>query len=468
MKHINHFASFLANVVNLNITRLDQLNRSFFAIEAFLNDSNYQPQIIRLYKHGSWAHQTIIRPLDDRPFDADVILFVRPVEGWAAADYVSELARTFEASSRYADKVRRYPYCVTLEYAGDRKMDIAPCVVDREQGGTNEVCNRRENVFQVSKPEEYTTWLRNKNSISGGNSFRKVTRLSKYLRDYKGTFTCPSFLFTTLLGDRIHDGDLYGEDFSDVPTSLRTLFRRLDDWLQGSPYPPHVPNPVLPAEDQASGWTEEQYRNFCNAIHRYRTWIDAAFDEQDSGQSIELWQRIFGDAFGVVRKPAIAMEAKATDAAIQGDDVDLLKARGLQMVPMEILEPDHRKPPRWPLARINLPANVSGYLVDANGAPLRTVLSGEPVACSQSIRFDAKLGGVEPSEAYRTMWRVTNTGASARRAGKLRGDFEGSDRPHSRGETLSYRGIHQVEAYILSVLDNQIVGFSQPFYVVVE
>ena len=98
MKHLNHFSAFLENVVNLNSTRLDQLDNSFVAIEGFLKDSNYLPKIIRLYKHGSWAHQTIIRPLDGRPFDADAILFVRPVQGWAAADYVDQLARTFEAS----------------------------------------------------------------------------------------------------------------------------------------------------------------------------------------------------------------------------------------------------------------------------------------------------------------------------------------------------------------------------------
>ena len=468
MKHLNHFSAFLENVVNLNSTRLDQLDNSFVAIEGFLKDSNYLPKIIRLYKHGSWAHQTIIRPLDGRPFDADAILFVRPVQGWAAADYVDQLARTFEASPRYADKVKRYPYCVTLEYAGDRKMAIAPCVVDRLYAGSNEVCNRRNNTFQDSRPEEYTSWLRGKNSISGNNSFRKVTRLAKYLRDYKGTFTCPSFLFTTLLGERIHEGDRHGNDFSDVPTSLRTLFRRLDDWLQGHHYPPHVPNPVLPAEDQASEWTEEQYRNFRNAIHRYRQWIDAAFDEQDSTQSIELWRRILGDSFAVLRKPTVAMEAGLAGADVQLDDVDVLKTGGLQMVPLEILEPGHRKQPQWPLANFRLPATISGYLVDAAGAPSRVVRSGEPMQPNQDIRFEAKLGGLAPNHTYRTMWRVTNTGAVARRAGKLRGDFVGSDQPHSRRETLSYRGVHQVEAFVLSTTDNQIVGFSQPFYVVVE
>ncbi|MBP2479749.1 hypothetical protein J3A72_000025 [Stenotrophomonas sp. PvP093] len=467
MKNLNHFNSFLANVVNLNSTRLDQLENSFAAIEVFLRNSNYVPRIVRLYKHGSWAHQTIIRPLDGRPFDADVILFVRPVEGWTAADYVDQLARTFESSPRYADKVRRYPYCVTLEYAGDRKMDIAPCVIDRLYPDSKEVCNRRDNAFQASMPEEYTSWLRDKNSISGNNSFRKVTRLAKYLRDYKGTFTCPSFLFTTLLGERIHEVDRYGNDFSDVPTSLRTLFRRLDDWLQENYYPPHVPNPVLPAEDQASEWSEEQYRNFRNAIHRYRQWIDAAFDEQDSDQSIELWRRIFGDSFALVRQPVIAMEAGLVDADAQLDDVEALRIGGLQMVPVEVLEPGHRQQPPWPLANFRLPASVSGYLVDAAGIRLRTVRSGEPMAPNQDIRFEAKLGGVQPNDTYRTMWRVTNTGEAARRVRNLRGGFDHSDQPHSRRETLSYRGVHQIEAFILNA-DGQIVGFSQPFYVAIE
>jgi hypothetical protein len=63
---------------------------------------------------------TIIRPVDDGEFDADLLVMVDPVEGWTAADYVEELGRVFAGSGTYADKTKVWDYCVTITYAGRR------------------------------------------------------------------------------------------------------------------------------------------------------------------------------------------------------------------------------------------------------------------------------------------------------------------------------------------------------------
>ena len=76
MKNSSFFDAFLADVVNLNDTRIDQLDNSFEAIKKFIRGSDYSPKLVSFYKHGSWAHRTIIRPLEGNPFDADVIMFV--------------------------------------------------------------------------------------------------------------------------------------------------------------------------------------------------------------------------------------------------------------------------------------------------------------------------------------------------------------------------------------------------------
>ncbi len=68
---------------------------------------------------------------------------VDPVEGWTAADYVEELGRVFAASGTYADKTKVWDYCVTITYAGDRRIDLAPCVVGRQWEGSIEVCGIR-------------------------------------------------------------------------------------------------------------------------------------------------------------------------------------------------------------------------------------------------------------------------------------------------------------------------------------
>jgi hypothetical protein len=160
------------------------------------------------------------------------------VAGWTAADYVEKLYSVFRASGRYRDIVSRNTRCVVLDYANDFHLDVVPCMQDiNGETRTFWVCNRQTNNFERTAPEKYNDWLATQNTITTGNSLRKCTRLIKYLRDIKTTFPIKSILLTTLLGPQVRS--LYPQtekkEFPDVPTALRTLFRRLDDYLQARP-----------------------------------------------------------------------------------------------------------------------------------------------------------------------------------------------------------------------------------------
>jgi hypothetical protein len=169
VKLVAHFDTFLADVVNLNDTRLNQLNDSVESIKTFVRGSSWKPKIRGFAPQGSWAHKTIIKPVSGRPFDADILVYVDPVNGWTAKSYIDELYNVFRESGTYKDKVQRFSHCVTIEYAGERKIDIAPCVKDR-QGWTNwEVCNRVTDEFEKSNPLDYTNWLVQRNTWSASN-----------------------------------------------------------------------------------------------------------------------------------------------------------------------------------------------------------------------------------------------------------------------------------------------------------
>lgn len=470
MKHTASFDDFLKDVVNLNTTRLNLLDESFEAIKKFIRSSTYKAKISSYYRHGSWAHQTIIRPVDGRAFDADIVMFVQPVDGWDACDYINELARLFEGSSTYKDKVRRYSHCVTIEYAGERKMDIAPCVLGRVTEETVEVCNRITNAFEKSAPEDYTTWIRGKNTISGRNHLRKITRLLKYVRDTKETFTCPSFLFTTLLGSQLDasDKDSDAHALKDLPSALTTVMRRLDDWLQARPSIPFVSNPALLDENQATVWDDTKYQNFRAQMHRYRGWIDDALAEENDTESLKKWRRVFGDDFAKTK--VVKEEASASDRALATlDDVDIARERGLSALPPEVAAPSWRRSPSWRVANVQMTATVAAWLSPyEHGRLLKRVASGDGLQPNQYLRFEARLLGGADMSGYRTEWRVTNTGPVARTSGKLRGGFVPSSPAHTRWEQLTYRGVHMVEAFVIRVSDEYQVAVSKPFYVVIE
>lgn len=480
MKLITYFDDFLKDTVNLNQTRVNLLENSIESIKIFMKGSGWKPEIIEFKPQGSWAHKTIIKPFKDYPFDADLIAYVKPVDGWTAQDYINNLYKEFQGSGIYKEKTRRYSHCVTIEYAGERKIDIAPCVKERIYPETYEVCNRISNEFEKSMPGDYTDWLINKNSISGKNNLRKVTRLLKYMRDIKTNFTCPSFLLTTLLGERISYLDSINNPFTDVPTSLKILIGRLDDWLQANPTKPTVRNPVLYEEIQSNAWDETKYSNFRSKINLYREWIDDAYDESDKEESIGKWRRVFGDDFAAeetASKAACVSESAASElsgrslVSAGSDLVTLVKDLGSIALPKGFNRLPHMHRPKWSASSgAGLTVRVSAYLYTSkNGQSIRQIKSLEPLQSCYWIKFSASNGsGLPfPSEHY-VMWRVTNTDKAAQKAKALRGEFYESGNNNSRWELLQYRGVHIVEAFLIRKATEVMLGKSDPFYVVIE
>lgn len=479
MKLHEHFKTFLDDHVNLNSTRISLLESSVEAVKTAVKACSWGPEIVSFAPQGSWAHQTVIKPLSGKEFDADLLVFVKPKEGWTAKDYVNKLATALEGNSTYEDKVRRYSHCATIEYVGERRIDIAPCVVDRLYAGQFEVCNRVADSFEASAPAAYTDWVRDKNSIAGGNDLKKVTRLLKYLRDIKGNFTCPSFLFTTLLGYRVDASDKDTEAFADLTTTLKTLVGRLDDWLQAHPTVPYVANPVLLSENQSRNWDQTQYSNFRDKINLYRGWIDEAYDEADRDESIGKWQRVFGDRFAVgeaIEAARVSESVAKSAGALVGaghfrDLVEMVKVIGARAIPARFVKLPYVRRPGWRLAANQLTVKVSAALYTGEyGTRLGAVSSVEPLHPGYWVKFTAanSMGVPFPSD-YKVKWRVTNTDKAAYEAHQLRGDFYDSDSlGASRMEHLKYRGVHFVEAFLVRKSDKRLVGQSQPFYVVIE
>ena len=477
MKLHEHFKVFLVDHVNLNPTRLGLLENSIVAVENAVRALEWGPKILFFAPQGSWAHETIIKPQSGQPFDADLLVHVEAKEGWTPKDYVNELASKLGRLPAYEGKVRRFSHCATIEYAGERKIDIAPCVVNRQYAGQYEVCNRVTDQFEASAPGAYTDWVKGKNGVAGGNDLKKVTRLLKYMRDIKGNFTCPSFLLTTLMGLQVYESDRDSAQFADLTTTLKTLVGRLDDWLQARPTVPTVPNPKLPQENQAGGWDQTQYSNFRDKVNLYRGWIDDAFAEQDRDESIGKWQRVFGESFAAGEAKQAAERVSETSvggALVPGgrfrDLVEKVKALGAAAVPGRLRQLPHVRRPTWRRASDQHTVRVGAVLRSGQyGNTLRAIQSAEPLQPDHWIRFSATGShGIPFTDDYKVQWRVTNTDKVASRAGALRGEFYPSDDGASRSERLQYRGVHFVEAFLIRKRDNRLVGQSEPFYVVIE
>lgn len=322
MKLITKFSEFLDNTVNLNQSRIDTLTSRTATIENFVRGSDYGVKIKTFSTQGSWAQKTIIKPVSSKKeFDADMVVFVHEKEGWQPRDYIEKLYSQFKQSTTYANIVGRKSRCVTIDYSGDFHLDVVPVVICENWllPATYQVCNRNTNEFELTDGDGFKNWWKDKDKLVSNYRLIKTARLIKYLRDTKTTFSCKSILLTTLIGNTIDDGDIsifsstLEDGFEDVPSTLRTVIGRMDDYLQGQSTRPDVKNPILKTESFTRNWTEDQYQNFQRVIHTYRVWIDEAYSESDREESVRKWRKLFGDKFApdVVLKASAAAESRS-------------------------------------------------------------------------------------------------------------------------------------------------------------
>ena len=297
MKHDSYFNDFLKDYVNLNKDRLGTLNQRVETITNFLKGKldDYR----KYSSQGSFAHGTIIKPIQDSDeFDADILVFINDQDFDPKkynVDYVKIVHELFKKESNYKGIVRLKTRCVTIDYAGEFSIDIVPCI---EHNGDTYICNRTDKKYEQTDGDGYKNWLSDKNKITTGNYLKKSTRLFKFLRDHKKNFSVKSILLTTMLGDLINESDKDSKDVSSLPQTFKTLFNRLNDFLQRHPTMPTIKNPVLSCEDFNRKWDETKYQNFRNKIEIYNNKVNSAFDEKNHNESVKKWRELFGDDFG--------------------------------------------------------------------------------------------------------------------------------------------------------------------------
>ena len=254
--------------------------------------------------------------------------------------------------------------------------------------------------------------------MAGNNNLIKAIRLCKYLRDFKQTFSVKSILLTTLLASRITlSEELFGTDnFKDLPMSLKTLFNRLDDWLDEQDEMPIVNNPVDDSENFNRHWDEKKFQNFKNQVKKYNGWINTAYHEMDKEESIKGWRKVFGDKFA----PEVAVNATATQKSL----------------------PSHCEKLRWPMVNSPQKLNVKAVLQkDKSSCSIGDLASYKTIPKHHWVRFNVK-GVLDHGTSI--FWQVVNTGSEAANNDCLRGRFfEGST---ILKESTLYKGTHWVEA----------------------
>ena len=291
MKHNEEFADFLRDHVNLNQSRIDQLEEHISAVTGYLR--NNHDGFRRTDKQGSHALGTIIRPVkEDDEYDADLLAIVDK-SGDKPAPYVDRLYSTLQGSDRYKDKIEKWNRCVKIKYAGDCHLDVVPCI---KEGDKFYVCPRNQDELEETDGTGFGDWFNDRNRITRGN-LKRTVRLLKFLRDHKDNFEVPSVILTALAGRAIQAQDEGSERVSTMADTVATVLSRMDNYLKRNDKIPTITNPGNTSLTLKTQWTDRQYQNFRDRVRDYAKTARQARDEQDKEKSIAAWQRLFGDGF---------------------------------------------------------------------------------------------------------------------------------------------------------------------------
>lgn len=405
-------------------------------------------------------------------------------DSWNPKDYLYDLRRVFRNSSVYKYKARLSDVCVTLDYSGDKKIDILPIFEVKEENNELHICHHRHNQLIRSEPLEFTAWLVERNKVSGDNSFRKVTRIIKYIRNYKTSFKCPSVLLTTLIGEQITENDKGTDAFSSVPKTLTTILSRLADFVSKHDNVPVIKNPKYDDEDLGKLWTQAQFENFKNCISKYSGWATEALEEEDHNESLKKWRKLLGDEFGSgkekIQKALNVLaeqqsEARvlhlAEDAGHPDSLVENVIRFGVSLLTQPFYKPPHLHAPQWQHSGERAFCTITANYHEGGkrvGVGVR-IQDGAALPAHGALHFTCSPFQLTyPASAYFVQWRITNTGFVAKLKGQMRGDFYLEEGNFKKWESLSYRGVHFVEAFVIRKADMKIAAQSKPFHVVIR
>lgn len=294
----DYFGEFLRKTVNLSQFKLDTLDDRVGKIyRALQNDGLLGERVQGMSKQGSWAHKTIIDPVGDNEFDADFMLYLEDDTSWTPRDYLSNVKAALGRSSTYRNMtVERKNRCVRVVYANSCHIDIVPAVSRHE---AEYVAYYKDDAWEMTDPQGFTSWMKEKDDIAGGN-LRRVIRLIKFLRDHRGSFTgTRSVILTTLLGERVSALKKFSDPgyYKNVPTALVNIIGDLDEFLQANPIKPIIMDPSGSGASFDHRWTQETYAYFRDRIHSHAAEMRAAYDSSDKSDSVNKWQAIFGEEF---------------------------------------------------------------------------------------------------------------------------------------------------------------------------
>ncbi len=345
MQLSTYFGDFLA-AIRLQGTHIDDLKVGHTTLrDRLLNDEELAPNIVSTFLQGSYRRATAIRPRSGKRSDVDVVVVTRlSMDEYPDPDEALDRFDTF-LDKWYADKYERQGRSIGIELSYvDLDLVITAAPSESEEGifkaesvtteedieeargwrltkswlpedrrppsrwgtlrATEEaewktdplyIPNRDAQCWEPTHPLEQIQWTRDKNARCNGHYVNVVKALKWWRRINHQTPKYPKgYPVEHLIGQSCPDG--INSVAEGVTKTLEGIARTytLEVALREVP---NLPDHGVPEHNVLGRVSGDEFAEFHEQVCEAADVAREAYNEDDLRESVQLWQRLFGDKF---------------------------------------------------------------------------------------------------------------------------------------------------------------------------
>lgn len=158
---VNKYLNMIGYRIQLPENKRKEINDSYKAIAEYIGNNNELADDVdcSIYYHGSFAIDTVIKPIKGEDFDLDIIVeFACSKKEMSANAFYKMFLQTF-IEGRYKDMVEEYRNSVRIDYDSNYHFDIMPSVPIRKDSRALFAPDAKKHDWVIRSPKTYIDWF---------------------------------------------------------------------------------------------------------------------------------------------------------------------------------------------------------------------------------------------------------------------------------------------------------------------
>jgi len=286
-----------SNKITLASDKEEQLRKSRDGLRERIKKhlSGKKVKGVKFYRQGSYAHRTLINPLDgDYDIDDGLYMDLSGFEDEPTTATIHNWVKEAVKGHTKKNPIDKEA-CVRAVFQAGYHVDIPAYKYEKDDNGNETYYLAKiTKGWEESNPRAMTDWFLDQVKTNS-EQIRRMVRYFKGWRDYRNTIISsklPNGLTLTILACEEYQSDIR-DDISFLETA-RTIWERLKK-------NDSIWKPYKPTQNMRDILSDAQFNKLLEELEHIRKIGDEAIEEESPEKAAKKWQKIFGDRFPVYK-----------------------------------------------------------------------------------------------------------------------------------------------------------------------